>query len=302
MTPCRSGSTIARVAPRWHAAVLRRACRPAAVTTTISRLSRRRRLHRPRHRHRVVVPTVLSRSSGRTAAAIECATLEVPADRANPDLGSLELALGRRPRRRRPHRLAAREPGRSGRTRHPDSSRTPRRSSRGAARPLRHRRLGPARHRRQHGDRLRRRSRLLLRQPTTRRTTPRKSQENLDAGARARRRRAKRAAADLLPYLSSSRNRRRHGRDPRRARRRAAQLPRLLLRHVPRCVVRRHVPAIGCGRWCSTVRSTRRSASRSSRATRRSGFDNALRRLPRRLRAQRLRLRRRRSARRVRHA
>ncbi len=194
--------------------------------------------------------------------------------------------------------IAPREPGRTGRSRHPD-----RRGRRGvlhrrAARPLRHRRRGtlaaPATAPRSTAATSSTTSSPPTSRPTTnrgRRRTSRRRASFADDCENAQRR----SAGE--PFVE--RNRRRHGRDPRRARRGEAHVPRLLVRHVPRCAVRRPLPARTCARSCSTVRWTPRSPS-SSHARAGRGLRQRAARLPRRLRAHRLRLRRRRSAARLR--
>ncbi len=71
------------------------------------------------------------------------------------------------------------------------------------------------------------------------------------------------------------RRRPRPGHPARGARRREADLPRLLLRHADRLGVRRGVPATRCGRSCSTARWTRPRPRSTSTVEQNAGFQQA---------------------------
>ena len=80
----------------------------ATTTTTGSPTEHRRRRRRASPR---------TRSSGTTAAAVECATLDVPLDYDDPDGEQIELYVGPHAGQRRPDRRAVRQPRRARRRR-----------------------------------------------------------------------------------------------------------------------------------------------------------------------------------------
>ena len=152
-----------------------------------------------------------------------------------------------------------------------------------APRSLRHRRVGPARRRRQHRDRLRRTSSTTSSTPTSRRMTQRRSPRTSPPRTQARERRARNAARRCSRTCRPARPSTTWTRSaPRSARRSSPTSASRTARISARCTPTRIRPT--CGRSSSTARSIRRSASRTSRATRRSGFDSALERVPRQLR------------------
>ena len=119
----------------------------------------------------------------------------------------------------------------------------------GAARPFRHRRLGPARHRRQRaGDRLHRRLRPLLCTPATSRPTTQAERQQLDRSRRGVHHRLRRQERRLLPVRRHQQLGPRHGRDPRSARRGDDQLLRVQLRQRARRHVGDAVPRHGARR------------------------------------------------------
>ena len=216
-------------------------------------------------------PTLTFTSCGLTpqAARTECATADLPLDYGHPNGAEGAHRRRPRPRRRHPARRAVlqlRRAGRRGRRLPPVQRRE---HALACAQPaLRHHRLRPARRRPEHaGDR-------LPGQPGDGRHLLAAVHDAVQPG----RERAGREGAALHqglpegerrhPVARLDRQRRpRHGPDPRAARREQAELPRLLLRHVPRRDVREPVPERTTGRWCSTARSTRRRTSTSRGAT-----------------------------------
>ena len=81
----------------------------------------------------------------------------------------------------------------------------------------------------------------------------------------------------ILPYITTENSARDMDLHARRAGRREAALPRLLLRHLPRRDLRRALPRAGRAVWCSTARSTPRSRCSRSSTTQAVGFEVALR-------------------------
>ena len=253
----------------------RRACRrptdplrPGPTTTT--------RIRRPSP-----TPTATtsprSRSSGTTAAAVECATLEVPLDYDDPDGEQIELYVARTPASGERNGALFINPGGpgAGAAEYAELSavRPPRRDHRA----LRHRRRRSARRRREH-----RRSSCGIPADGAVRRRPdlrgRRRRGGLPRGQRGVRRRLRATKyGDLLAARRHPRRRPRHGRRAGRHGRRAAQLPRLQLRHRDRAGVRRPVPGAGPVDGARRGRGARARPGSSSPTTQAAGFETGAR-------------------------